>query len=617
MKFIQLLGLLLSLFILSNCSKEVNSLTSPDGKIELIVKTSPLNSDKLLYSVLLDKDTIVEKSSLGLCLDSLKSNYQYLHKKIIKKNKEVNVASYFFLMNHLDTLEIKFKVFNDGVAYQYILPNSKDKVITKEDTSFNLPDGNVWIQPYDKVTQWSPGYEQPYIETFSGASSPNSEGWCFPILFESKDKQKWMLISESNLDGNYPAMHLEQEAQKGNYKLRMPEKEEAYNLVDIIKIPKKWSSPWRFITITKSIKDLFKSDMVNRLSDAPNKDYSWVKPGRSSWSWWSDHDSSQDPKKLRKFIDLAESFNWEYSLIDANWDKFPEDTLKSLIDYAEKRNVGIWLWYNSGGTNNTVTEAPRNKMHIDSIRKKEFLKLKEWGVKGVKIDFFQSDKTPIIQQYLDIIKDAADNKIMLNFHGCTLPRGWSKTYPHVLTMEAVRGAEAYSFNKEWANIAATQHTIYAVSRNLIGPVDYTPVTFSKYPNGRETTIAHELALPVILTSSIQHFADSAESYNNQSKFIKKYLKNIPSVWDESELLMGYPGEFMVIARRKGKFWYIAGINGSDKERNLDIDISKFKVKKGELYADFKASINFEEITEEKSLSVKMQPFGGFVYIAKQ
>jgi alpha-glucosidase len=292
--------------------------------------------------------------------------------------------------------------------------------------------------------------------------------------------------------------------------------------------------------------------------------------------------------------------------------------VEELIKYANSKNIGILMWYNSGGPHNNVTERPRDIMSNPEKRKAEFKKLAEWGVKGVKVDFFQSDKPQIIKQYLDILKDAADNKIMVNFHGCTMPRGWNRTWPNLVSMEAVRGAESYGFDGEYTEKAVWHNTILPFTRNVIGSMDYTPVTFSnqKYPH--KTSFGHELALSVVYESGILHLADNCESYRALPEAPKNFLKNVPVVWDSTLLLAGYPGKDCVMARKSGDAWYIGGINGTSEKLSWEIDLARLKGQ------DFSASVITDGATDKEFLSsetaikageklkVEVLPFGGFV-----
>ncbi|MHC4585278.1 MAG: glycoside hydrolase family 97 N-terminal domain-containing protein, partial [Planctomycetota bacterium] len=330
-------------------------------------------------------------------------------------------------------LEVIIRAYNDGAALRYRFPERSDRTytVTKELTGFQLPvRGKVWLHPYDKATKYSPAYETYYFNGVSvGKRSPNKEGWAFPVLFRNADTSRWGLITEAALDPTYCGCRLEQNAPKGLYRIRFPNEGEGNDTGQInpsAKLP--WATPWRVIILGDSLAPIVESTLVSNLNPPSIiKDTSWVKPGRASWSWLFDHDSPQDHDKLHQWIDLAAKMGWEYSLIDANWTIMKNGTIHDLIAYTKAKGVGLLLWYNSGGPHNIVTEKPRGTMFLKDVRRFEFAMLKNWGIKGVKVDFFQSDKQNVIQLYHDILKDAADYQIMVNFHGCTLPRGWSRT----------------------------------------------------------------------------------------------------------------------------------------------------------------------------------------------
>jgi hypothetical protein len=404
----------------------------------------------------------------------------------------------------------------------------------------------------------------------------------------------------------------------------MPEETEANNIV-----PRKassslpWLTPWRVIIIGRDLATLVESNLVLKLNPPQAfSDVSWIRPGRASWSWWSDAASPRNFSTLKKFVDLAVTMGWEYSLVDANWDLMSGGNIEQLVDYANTRNIGIWMWYNSGGSHNSVTERPRDIMGDPVLRKEEFKKLASWGVKGVKVDFFQSDKQGIIRQYFDILKDAADNHIMVNFHGCTLPRGWNRTWPNLVSMEAVRGAECYGFDSLFTTKAPSHNATIPFTRNVVGSMDYTPVTFTDQRFPHSTTLGHELALSVVFESGILHFADRASAYLELPTVPKDFLKNLPVTWDESLLLAGDPGNYCVMARRKGETWYIAGINGTNEPRHLVLDLNRLKKEKleGTMITDgpdgksFKSSPFSIMITDP--LHVGTLARGGFVAVLK-
>jgi hypothetical protein len=292
-------------------------------------------------------------------------------------------------------------------------------------------------------------------------------------------------------------------------------------------------------------------------------------------------------------------------------------TIHDLLAHAARAGVGLLLWYNSGGKHNYVSEKPRGLMFHRQIRRGEFELLRRWGVKGVKVDFFQSDKQEIIALYHDILRDAADFQIMVNFHGCTLPRGWTRTYPHLMTMEAVRGAECYSFDRDFTAKAPSHNTIIPFTRNVVGPMDYTPVMFADNTFRHLTTHAHELALPVLFESGWLHFADRVRAYQKLPQAPRKFLKRIPVAWDDTRCLAGEPGRFVVIARRSGATWYVGGITGEKQGRDTPLNCSFLGdgTYAMELIEDGTEARTFAvrtmAVTAATALTLKLQAYGGF------
>jgi hypothetical protein len=315
------------------------------------------------------------------------------------------------------------------------------------------------------------------------------------------------------------------------------------------------------VAVADDAAKMVESDIVNDLAPATRmKDVSWIRPGRASWSWWSKSDSPKNANDLKLFTELAAEMTWEYTLIDANWNQMTTGRIEEVLAHARQKKVAPILWYNSGGPHNDVTEAPRDRMHTREARRTEFAQLQRWGVKGVKVDFWHSDKPDRIQQYRDLLEDAADFQITVNFHGSTIPRGWSREYPHLMSMEAVFGAEQYKFRQPFTTRAAWLNTVLPFTRNVIGPMDYTPVTFTDVRYPRTTTNAHELAQSVVFESGIQHFADSVEAYRALPGGVKAFLRQVPAAWDETRGLSGEPGRAVVVARRDGGTWYVGGLN---------------------------------------------------------
>lgn len=590
--------LLAGLVLLNSCRKNQTAweILSPDGKVSFHLNLLP-ESGALQYQVFRITEEgsveLIEASPLGLILEDAdlsadlrfvsfstdstgREEYEMLTGPESKVQSAWNQGTVSFQNDSGASLDLIVRLYNDGLAFRYRIHGEKgtQHSVVDEKTGFNLPDtGKAWIQPYDSLAYWAPAYEQFFMNGIDiGTTAPaNKNGWCFPVLFNTLNH--WIFISEAGLDTSYCGMHLNAEAPGGLYTLRFPEEGEAdgvFQQKPIVTLPA--SLPWRFILLSPDLNDIFSSTRVNDLAAPPTGDFSWVKPGRAAWNWWSESESAGNYYDLIPFIDLAASMNWEYCLIDAGWEHMKNGDLQKLSDYANTREVGLLVWYDSGGRMSYLKNEQSHIMFRDSSREKEMKWLSEIGVKGVKIDFFHSDKQEMIKHYFDILADAAKYKLLVNFHGCTMPRGWSRTFPHLLTSEAVRGAESYRFDRSYPENAPSHNTILPFTRNVTGPMDYTPVTFSNSRYPRQTTDAHELALAVLYETGILHLADHHSVYRKLPEEIQSYLSTVPVSWDESLLIDGYPGKFTLIARRAGKNWYVSGINGTSDTLNLSIPL---------------------------------------------
>ncbi len=324
-------------------------------------------------------------------------------------------------------------------------------------------------------------------------------------------------------------------------------------------------------------------------------------------------------------------------MIDANWNQMGNGgDINALITYANSKNVKLWLWYNSGGPSNDQSEQPRDLMHIQSARRQEFARIHALGIKGVKIDYFQSDKQELMKLYIDILKDAAEYELMVNFHGNVIPKGWSRTYPNLVAMEAVKGTEAYIFDgSNFLPNAPRHHTILPFTRNVIGPMDYTP-TIIGWKRGVEhlTTDVHEIALLNTFESGVTHLVDRVESYlgvpNDTTQLplpnlVKSIISNLPTAWDETLLVEGFPGTHVIMARRKGENWYISGINGENQVRNVSLplsfiatgDYTKQLLSDGATPREILTSEANYQVQASNTISLNMQPYGGFVMVLKR
>ncbi len=618
--------------ILTTTLPAATTLTSPDRKV--LVTIDPETSS---YQVQYQGKTVLGKSPLGLVRQdasfakltaksadttSGKDAYEMIHGKRRVCEDSYNQAQIHCTNPDGAKIDLIFRAYNDGVAFRYHFPDSSTEscTVTDELTGFQLQQGGkAWIHPADRATKYAPAYETYYENgTPIGTRSPNREGWSFPVLFSNPDESIWALITEAAVDPAYCGARLTQNPANGLYTVRFPDPGEGNNTGQVNPswtLP--WTTPWRVIILGDSLAPIVQSTLITSLNPPSIvRDTSWIKPGRASWSWLYDHDSPQDHDKLKIWIDLAAEMGWEYSLIDANWTIMKNGTIHDLIEYANSKGVGLLLWYNSGGAHNAVTEKPRGTMTLRDVRRFEFDLLRKWGIKGVKIDFFQSDKQNIMTLYHDILQDAADYKLMINFHGCTMPRGWERTYPHLMGMEAIRGEECYSFDRQYTQQAPVLNNIIPFTRNVVGPVDLTPVMFKDNVYPHLTTYAHELAQAIVFECGWVHFADGAGPYRALPEAPKSLLKSVPAAWDDTKFIDGYPGRYTILARRSGDTWYIGAFNGEKTDRQAEVPLNFLNGKyEATIITDGTQRRTFETSTRtvnpSDTLELKMQPYGGF------
>ncbi|UCH15426.1 MAG: glycoside hydrolase family 97 catalytic domain-containing protein, partial [Bacteroidales bacterium] len=509
-------------------------------------------------------------------------------------------------------LNIILRAYNNGVTFRYEFPeNTGTYKIKDELTSYLIPDSTQrWLEKFDLSNEG-------LYQTMRDAS--DEQNWCYPALFNTMDSSCWYLIHEADLDKNYCATKLSNIGLKNRYKVTLPEPHEGEGeTLPGITLP--WRSPWRVI-IMGSLADLVESTLVDDVSSPSvlsNTD--WIQPGVASWNYWSNNHGTKNYKVVCEFADLAASMNWPYTLLDWEWDQMQNGgNLEDALKYIHSIGVKPLMWYNSGAFK-WIRATPIDRMKTHENRIREFSKLNELGVYGVKIDFFLSEKQDMIKYYLDILDDAATYNIMVYFHGCLVPRGWQRTYPHLMTYEGVRGAEWYNNGPELTTTAPEHNTIMPFTRNIVGSMDYTPVTFTNSQYAHITSYGHELALSVVFESGIQHMADRPEGYYELPDAPKSFLKYVPSAWDDTRLLDGYPGKFAIIARKKGLDWYIGGINSggrSEKVQNIKFDFlpdEKFYklilITDGEHDKAF--STQYIVVDKLSSVDIKMLRRGGFV-----
>lgn len=516
-------------------------------------------------------------------------------------------------------MNLVIKAYNDGIAFRYEFPEKQGTFVVKDElTAYTIPkETNRWME------KWNTANEGFYTSMCD--SSIQKQQWCYPALFKVKDNSCWFLLHEADVTGTYCGTKLSNTNDESTYKLTFPDQGDGRGLgasQPTITLP--WQSPWRVI-IAGTLPDIVASTLVDDVS-APSvvAHTDWIKPGIASWNYWSSNHGTRDYKIVCEFADLAAEMNWPYTLLDWEWDVMSNGgNLEDALQYIHSKGVKPLMWYNSGGPHTYVGSTPRDRLLTHEKRVEEFTKLKKQGVAGIKVDFFESEKQDMIQYYLDILKDAADFEIMVYFHGCLVPRGWTRTYPNLMTYEAVRGAEWYNNGPDFTMAAPAHNTILSFTRNVVGPMDYTPVTFtnSQYPH--ITSYGHELALSVVFESGIQHLADRPDGYLQLPDAAKTLLKEVPAAWDDTRLLAGYPGKEVMLARRKNNAWFIGGINAETYEKKEKISFSflpegiKYKLTLISDGAHDKAfTTRYLTVDKSSSVEVEMLRRGGFVAVVK-
>ncbi|MFT3827699.1 MAG: glycoside hydrolase family 97 catalytic domain-containing protein [Chitinophagaceae bacterium] len=617
------------------------SVSSPDKKINV---TAGISNGAAWYKADYQGRAVLLPSSLGLVLEDanfaetlsvtgtdpvsvVKDHYTTHNAKKSDITYLANKRVWHLQNNTGNKLDIIFQVSNDGIAFRYYFPgvSSDIKKVTRELTSYHFVDSaRAWTQPMAVAKSgWeksNPSYEENYLQDVpAGTPSPMGAGWIYPALFRSNNT--WVLISETAMDGSYCGTRLKADSLHATYNIDFPDPREVFTgggLLPQHTLP--WSTPWRIIALG-SLKTIAESTLGTDLANPAIKiDPSFIKPGKASWSWIMSKDDSIVYDIQHRYIDFAADMKWQYCLVDADWDtRIGYEKIKELADYATTKNVGLLLWYNSAGAWNTTPYHPRNMLLTRDLRQREFSRLQAMGIKGVKVDFFGGDGQSMIQYYVDILEDAAKYKLLVNFHGATLPRGWQRTYPHLLTTEAVKGFEMVTFGQKDADLQPNHCAMLPFTRNAFDPMDFTPINLYKVPRiQRRTTSGYELALSVLFLSGIQHYAESPQGMSHVPAYVKSFLQTLPDYWDDVKFIDGFPGKLAVIARRSGKKWYVSGINGEAVEKKLALQLGSLKAHKATIITDGTQPLSFTQNTAAVSASgvmnLTVQPNGGFVIV---
>ena len=601
-KFFIVMAMLLGSSVASAENKQI---TSPDGK--LVVTVADMDG-RPSYSVSYDNVLFLKPSPLGMIANigdfssgmSLEKNvstnkidetYELAFIKKSKVHYVANEAVFSFTQQGKTIYDVIFRISNNDVAFKYkMYPQGETLscVVKQEVTGFVFPDGTTTFlcpqsKPMGGFARTSPSYETSYTADDVAGKNGWGEGYTFPCLFRNGDNG-WVLVSETGVNGGYCASRLL--GHKGGvYTIGFPQEGEANGNGTVspgIALP--GETPWRTITVGKTLAPIVETtvpfDVVKPLYQAKGE-YTY---GRGSWSWIIGMDGSTNYKEQLRYIDFSAAMGYQSVLVDALWDKqIGRDKIEELAKYGKNKGVALYLWYNSNGYWNDAPQTPRGIMDNAIARRKEMKWMQSIGIRGIKVDFFGGDKQMTMQLYEDILSDANEYGLLVIFHGCTLPRGWERMYPNFASSEAVLASENLHFSQGSCDNEAFNATLHPFIRNTVGSMDLGGSALNKYYNAdnaprgsrRVTSDVYALATAVLFQSPVQHFALAPNNLTDSPSWAIDFMKEVPTTWDEVRFIDGYPGKYVILARRHGDKWYIAGVNAQKETLKLKVNLPMF------------------------------------------
>ena len=616
MKFFIVMAMLLGSSVASAENKQI---TSPDGK--LVVTVADMDG-RPSYSVSYDNVLFLKPSPLGIIANigdfssgmSLEKNvstnkidetYELASIKQSKVRYVANEAVFSFTQQGKTIYDVIFRISNNDVAFKYkMYPQGETLscVVKQEVTGFAFPDGTTTFlcpqsKPMGGFARTSPSYETSYTADDVAGKNGWGEGYTFPCLFRNGDNG-WVLVSETGVNGGYCASRLLGH-KEGVYTIGFPQEGEANGNGTVspgIALP--GEMPWRTITVGKTLAPIVETtvpfDVVKPLYQAKGE-YTY---GRGSWSWIIGMDGSTNYKEQLRYIDFSAAMGYQSVLVDALWDKqIGRDKIEELAKYGKDKGVALYLWYNSNGYWNDAPQTPRGIMDNAIARRKEMKWMQSIGIRGIKVDFFGGDKQMTMQLYEDILSDANEYGLLVIFHGCTLPRGWERMYPNFASSEAVLASENLHFSQGSCDNEAFNATLHPFIRNTVGSMDFGGSALNKYYNAdnaprgsrRVTSDVYALATAVLFQSPVQHFALAPNNLTDAPSWAIDFMKEVPTTWDEVRFIDGYPGKYVILARRHGDKWYIAGVNAQKETLQLKVNLPMFSNgEKVRLFSDDKA-----------------------------
>ena len=640
--------LLLFTLGMSSAWAQQATVSGPDNLLKVDVS---VNEGIPFYSVTYKGKTMLEDSPLGFVSNvgdfskgmaytgqktrSIEESYTMDRIKRSKVDYRANELTVTLQNADKKPIDITFRVSNNDVAFRYEIPRYGDTgsiVIQQEATGFDFPSyTTTFLCPQsDPMIGWKrtkPSYEEEYTpDAPLTQRSQYGRGFTFPGLFRIGN-DGWVLVSETGVDSRYCASHLSDADTEGRFTIAFPMPEENNGNGTVapgLALP--GVTPWRTVTVGDNLKPIVETtvpwDVVEPRFTSEH-DYQY---GKGTWSWIVWQDASINYEDQVRFIDLASAMGFQYVLIDCAWDvNIGYKKMEELVAYAHSKHVDVFLWYSSSGYWNDIVQSPTNQMDNPIVRKKAMKWLKKIGVKGIKVDFFGGDKQETMRLYEAILSDADDYGLMVIFHGCTLPRGWERMYPNYVGSEAVLASENLVFQQHFDDMEAFNACLHPFIRNTVGCMEFGGTFLNKRYNRtndggsvRKTTDIFQLATAVLFQNPIQNFAITPNNLTDAPQLALDFLREVPTTWDETVFLDGYPGKYVVLARRHADRWYIAGINAGKGPLKLELNLPMCrKGDKISYYSDTKDRAPQREDMEIKrpeKVKVTLQPEGGIILV---
>ncbi len=632
--------------VVSSLTAQNVVVNGPDGKLQVTVSCP--EGGEASYSLVYNGKQMLESSPLGLETNlgsfikgmkltghrekQIDTTYTQSRIKASRIHYRANELVCSFANDKGQKADITFRVSNNDVAFRYTLPRQGDTgsiVVDGEETGFRFPAGTTtFLCPQsDAMIGWKrtkPSYEEEYkVDAPMDVRSQYGHGYTFPCLFKVGE-DGWVLVSETGVDSRYCGSRLSDVAEGNLYTVVFPMPEENNGngtVAPAFSLP--GSTPWRTITVGETLKPIVETtvpwDVVEPLYETEHN----YRMGRGTWSWilWQDGSINYDDQV--RYIDLAAAMGYEYALIDNWWDtNIGHERMEQLIRYARSKKVDMFLWYSSSGYWNDIEQGPTNLMDNPIARKREMKWLQSQGVKGIKVDFFGGDKQETMRLYEAILSDADDHGLMVIFHGCTLPRGWERMYPNYVGSEAVLASENMVFNQHFCDEEAFNTCLHPFIRNSVGSMEFGGCFLNKRLNKgndggttRRTTDVFQLATAVLFQNPVQNFALAPNNLTDVSPVCIDFMKEVPTEWDETRFVDGYPGKYVVLARRHGDNWYLAAVNATGEPLKLKLDLPMFAGKTVSSYSDDKhmqPQLRQQNVKSDGKFQLTVQPQGGFV-----